>query len=80
MQLEEWLLEKEVEMQQESRQFQMQMMQVMAGDRSITTPISPFPPPLSSSTQYSGSQMSFAQHGGAPRYYPPLYDDDETQV
>ena len=46
MRLEEWLLEKELEMQQESWRFQMQMMQMMPSvyrDRNITTPITPLP-------------------------------------
>ena len=69
IQLEERPLEKELEMQQESRQSQMKMMQMMSSvyrDRNITTPIIPFPPPVSSSTQYSGSPISSVHYCASP--------------
>ena len=67
MRLEERLIEQEVEMQRESRSFQLQMMHMMTSMLHGHNAAS-FPPPISSSTQYH-----------APPYYCP-YDDDETQV
>ena len=67
--MEEKMFEKEIEMQRESRQFQLQMMQMMTSlvhSRSS----SPFPPPMATSTQYPYLQRSM---------YSP-YDDDLTQI
>lgn len=74
MRMEEKMYDKEVEMQRESRQFQMQMMQMMS---SLVNNQSrqAFPHPLATSTQYPTT--SYYQ-----RYnddYQP-YDDDATQL
>ena len=54
MKMEEKIFEKEVEMQRESRQFQLQMMQMMTS--LVNSHNSPsFPPPMATSTQYPHS-------------------------
>ena len=74
MRMKEKMYDKDIEMQQEARQFQMQMMQMMS---SLVNNYSrqPFPPPLATSTQYPTT--SYYQ-----RYnddYQP-YDDDAAQL
>ena len=67
MRMEERLLEKEIEMQRESRNFQLQMMQMMTSVVYTQQGAASFPPPISTS-QY-------------PPYYPWVpYDNDETQI
>ena len=61
--------EKEFEMQKESRQFQLQMMQMMTSMvNNRSSP--PFPVPLATSTQYP--------HYHGSKY--SSYDDDPTQA
>ena len=68
MRMEERLMEKEITLQQQSQQFQLQMMQMMSSIVNTQRSSQPFPPPISTSTQYS-------------HYYSPApYDDDLTQV
>ena len=67
MRMEERLLEKEIEMQRESRNFQLQMMQMITSVVHTQQGAASFSPPISTS-QY-------------PPYYPRVpYDNDETQI
>ena len=67
--MEEKMFEKELEAQKESRQFQLQMMHMIA---SVVNNFgsAPFPVPLATSTQYP--------HFHGSMYSP--YDDDPTQA
>ena len=69
MKMEEKMFEKDVEMQRESRQFQLQMMQMMTSLVNSHNSSS-FPPPMATSTQYPHLHRSI---------YSP-YDDDATQI
>ena len=66
MKMEGKTFEKELEMQRESRQFQLQMMTSLVNSCSLP----PFPPPMATSTQYPHLHRSV---------YSP-YDDDPTQI
>ena len=69
MKMEEKIFEKELEMQKEPRQFQLQMMQMMTSMvNNRSSP--PFPVSLATSTQYP--------HYHGSMYSP--YDDDPTQA
>ena len=75
MRMEEKMFDKELEMQQEARQFQIQMMQMMTSlvhDHSIPSSL---PPPITTSTQYPhGSYYNMPYDDNMS------YDDDTTQV
>ena len=73
MRMEEKMYDKEVEMQRESRQFQMQMMQMMS---SLVTNQNrqAFLSPLATSTQYPTT--SYYQRYNVYQ----SYDDDATQL
>lgn len=74
MHMEEKMYDKDVEMQREAHQFQMQMMQLMS---SLVNNHSrqPFPPPLATSTQYPTTSYYQCYNDD----YQP-YDDDATQL
>ena len=72
MKMEEKMFEKEIEMQRESREFQLQMMQMMASLVNNSIRSSPsFPPPMATSTQYPHLHRSM---------YLSYNDDDLTQI
>ena len=74
MRMEEKMYDKEVEMQRESRQFQMQMMQLMSS--LVTNHRRPsFPSPLATSTQHP-TTLYYQRYNDD---YQP-YDDDATQL
>ena len=74
MHMEEKMYDKELEMQRESRQFQMQMMQIMSSLVN-NQGRQAFPPPLATSTQYPTS--SYYQYNDD---YESYDDDDATQL
>ena len=72
MKMEEKMFEREIEMQREFREFQPQMMQMMASLVNNSTRSSPsFPPPMATSTQYPHLHRSM---------YSSYNDDDLTQI
>ena len=76
MRMEEKMYDKELEMQRESRQFQMQMMQMMQIMSSLVNNQGrqAFPPPLATSTQYP--TLSYYWYNDDYQ----SYDDDATQL
>ena len=68
MHMEEKIFDKELEMQREAQQFQMQTMHMMTSLVNGCSTPSSFPPPITTSTQYP------------PESYYMAYDDDATQI
>ena len=73
MRMEEKMYDKDIEMQREAHQFQMQMMQMMSS--LVNHSRQPFPPPLATSTQYP--MTSYYQRYNDDYQH---YDDDATQL
>ena len=65
--MEEKMFEKGIEMQRESRQFQLEMMTSLVNSHSSPS----FPPPMATSTQYPHLHRQM---------YSPYDDDDLTQI